>query len=292
MQQSIKKKILNEQLYISQSNPIKSRFFDYRYFTYPWHFHSELEIMYVEKGKGECLIGDNMIPYADHTLLFFGSELPHWMQNPPIYRQDESLRVNGTIVQFEKDFMQYSFSNYVQFLHIHDILDASNRGIVFNLAKHTDIQQIMRDFPSAQGVDQIILMLRLLESLSQVKEKILVASPTFNVTLAGFKDNKIQKIIAFLNKRYTGKLSLADVAAFAAMNPTAFCRYFKENVGKTFMEYIIEMRIGYACKLLAVGRFNISQISIECGFETISHFNRCFKKITGYSPTEYKEMLL
>ena len=288
----MKKKILNEQLYISNTNPIKARHYDYSHFTYPWHFHSEFELMYVEHGKGECMVGDAMLPYSDHTLLFFGSELPHWMQNAPEYRTDEQLRVNGTIVQFEKDFMQYSFSNYIQFTHIHNIMKCSNRGIVFELEKYPDIQQMMDDFPRVQGVDQIILLLKLLQSLSQVDKQKLAASPNFNITLAGFKDNKIQKIIAYLNKKYTESVTLDDVAAFAAMNPSAFCRYFKENVGKTFKEYIIEMRIGYACKLLALDRFNISQISIECGFETISHFNRCFKKITGYSPSEYKEKVV
>ena len=285
------KKILNEQLHISNNNPIKARFYNYDYFTYPWHFHSEFELMYVEHGKGQCMIGDAMLPYSDHTLFFFGTELPHWMQNDPEYNDNKELNVNGTIVQFEKDFMQYSFSNYIQFMQIQKILNCSNRGIVYDIKKHPDIQKMLIEFPQTEGLDQIILLLKLLQALSLVKEQRLAASPNFNVSLAGFKDNKIQKIIAYLNKKYTEQITLSDVSAFAAMNPTAFCRYFKENVGKTFTEYIIEMRIGYACKLLAVGRLNISQTSIECGFETISHFNRCFKKITGYSPSEYKEKL-
>ena len=285
------KKILNEQLHISNNNPIKARFYNYDYFTYPWHFHSEFELMYVEHGKGQCMIGDAMLPYSDHTLFFFGTELPHWMQNDPEYNDNKELNVNGTIVQFEKDFMQYSFSNYIQFMQIQKILNCSNRGIVYDIKKHPDIQKMLIEFPQTEGLDQIILLLKLLQALSLVKEQRLAASPNFNISLAGFKDNKIQKIIAYLNKKYTEQITLSDVSAFAAMNPTAFCRYFKENVGKTFTEYIIEMRIGYACKLLAVGRLNISQTSIECGFETISHFNRCFKKITGYSPSEYKEKL-
>lgn len=282
------KKIVKEQLYITHTNPIKARHYKYHYFTYPWHFHSEFELMYVEHGKGMCMIGDSMLPYADHTLFLFGSELPHWMQNTPEYQENENLQVNGTIVQFEKDFMQYSFSNYIQFTHIQNVLNCSNRGIIFNLERHPELQQMMKDFPLTDGIEQIILLLRLLQQLSQIPEQRMAASPNFNITLAGFKDNRIEKIIAYLNKKYTEPLCLADVAAFASMNPTAFCRYFKENVGKTFKEYVIEMRIGYACKLLSLDRFNISQISIECGFETISHFNRCFKRITGYSPTEFK----
>ena len=75
------KKIVNEQLHISNSNPVRTRFYHYRTFTYPWHFHGEYELMYVEKGQGQCLIGDSIVEYSDHCLLFFGSELPHGMQN-------------------------------------------------------------------------------------------------------------------------------------------------------------------------------------------------------------------
>lgn len=281
-------RILNEQLCISNTNPIRARHYDYRYFTYPWHFHSEYELMYVSQGRGECIIGDSMLSYGERTLILFGSELPHCMQNPPEYRIDEQLHVNGTIIQFEKDFMQYSFANYIQFTHIQKILTCANRGIVFDLTQHPEIQQMMNDFPSVKGLDQIILLLRLLQSLSEVSEQKFVASPNYNPTLAGIKDNKLQKVMVYLHRRYTSALTLQEVANFASMNPSAFCRYFKENVGKTLKEYIIEMRIGYACKLLTLGQLNISQISMECGFETISHFNRCFKKITGYTPSEFK----
>ena len=111
------KRIVNEQLHISDSNPIKARAYDYKSFTYPWHFHGEYEILYVEKGYGQCIIGDSIIDYSDETLLLFGSALPHCMQNPPEYGQDDSLRVNGTIIQFEKDFMHHAFNYYPHFNH-------------------------------------------------------------------------------------------------------------------------------------------------------------------------------
>lgn len=82
-----------------------------------------------------------------------------------------------------------------------------------------------------------------------------------------------------------------DVASYAAMNPTAFCRFFKENTGKTFRQHITDMRIGYACKLLLNGKWNISEISLECGFESVAHFNRCFKKHTGMTPTSYRRKI-
>ncbi|WP_276863263.1 AraC family transcriptional regulator [Mediterranea massiliensis] len=287
------KKIVNEQLHISNSNPVRTRFYRYKTFTYPWHFHGEYELMYVEKGQGQCLIGDSIAEYSDRCLLFFGSELPHCMQNfAAPSGADEAGGVSGVIVQFEKDFMHYSFSNYVQFIPIRSMLNLAGRGIVYRLADRPDICEIIRSLPRSEGFDQILSLLRLLHALSLLPQKELVASPNYNPLSADFKDKKIEKIIAFLNKRYTQRISLNEIASYTAMNPASFCRYFKENTGKTLKEYILDMRIGYACKLLAVDRLNISQISLECGFETITHFNRSFKRITGITPTEYKRRTL
>lgn len=287
------KKIVNEQLHISNSNPVRTRFYRYKTFTYPWHFHGEYELMYVEKGQGQCLIGDSIAEYSDRCLLFFGSELPHSMQNfAAPSGADEAGGVSGVIVQFEKDFMHYSFSNYVQFLPIRNMLAQAGRGIVYRLADRSDLCEMIRSLPRSEGFDQILSLLRLLHALSLLPQKELVASPNYNPLSADFKDKKIEKIIAFLNKRYTQRISLNEIASYTAMNPASFCRYFKENTGKTLKEYILDMRIGYACKLLAVDRLNISQISLECGFETITHFNRSFKRITGITPTEYKRRTL
>lgn len=285
------KKIVNEQLHISNNNPVRTRFYHYRTFTYPWHFHGEYELMYVEKGRGQCLIGDSIVEYSDHCLLFFGSELPHCMQNI-VEDGEDAEGVNGVIVQFEKDFMNYSFSNYVQFIPIRSMLNLAGRGIVYRLEDRPDICEMIRSLPRSEGFEQILSLLRLLHALSLLPQKELVASPNYNPLSADFKDKKIEKIIAFLNKRYTQRISLNEIASYTAMNPASFCRYFKENTGKTLKEYILDMRIGYACKLLAVDRLNISQISLECGFETITHFNRSFKRITGITPTEYKRRTL
>lgn len=286
------KKILNEQLYISSSNPIKARTYDYRSFTYPWHFHSEFEIIYVEKGYGQCIIGDNIIDYTDNTLIMFGSEIPHCMQSSPEYKTDESLRVNGCIIQFEKDFMQYSFRHYIQFININKLLDESARGIKFNIKNKPGIRTLLDKIPTTEGVEQILLFLELLHNLSLITKKEYGASPNYNPIPAEFKNKKIEKIISFINKTYTRNITLYDISSFAAMNPTSFCRYFKEKTGKTLVQYITDMRIGYACKLLSNDRFNISEISSECGFESVIHFNRCFKKNTGITPTEFRKKIL
>ena len=289
---AVMKKILNERIAISSSNPIRARFYDYRGFTYPWHFHSEYELMFVEQGYGKCLVGDSIIDYRAGDLIFFGSGLPHCMQNCPEAEENEAYHVCGVNIQLEKDFMQYSFSHYTQFASIRSLLEKAHRGIRFPLAGKSEIAECLKRIPVAHGVEQMIEILRLLQTLSAFPRKQFAASPNYLPDPSVFGDKKIEKIIAYLNKRYTQPVSLGEIASYTAMNEAAFCRYFKQETGKTFKQYILDMRIGYACKLLAAGRMNVSQISLECGFESTAHFNRIFKRLTDMAPTSYRESIL
>jgi AraC-like DNA-binding protein len=120
----------------------------------------------------------------------------------------------------------------------------------------------------------------------------LLASPLYYEVFPTLGNKRIEKIIAFINNNYTRDIRLSEIASMAAMNPSAFCRYFKENTGKTYVQYVMDMRIGYACKLLALNKMNVSQISDECGFDSISNFNRTFKQATQYTPKQYQQKIL
>ena len=188
--------------------------------------------------------------------------------------------------------MQYAFSHYSQFQGINRLLEEAQRGLLFSLSNCTDnIPQIIKRIPQKEGVGQIVEFLQLLDALTHLTPQKVISSPAYDPVPARFNGRKIEKVMAFLNKHYTQPICLEDVASYAAMNPTAFCRFFKENTGKTFRQHITDMRIGYACKLLLNGKWNISEISLECGFESVAHFNRCFKKHTGMTPTSYRKKI-
>ena len=163
------RKILNEQLDITDAHPLKARFYDYKNFTYPWHFHSEFEVIYIEKGYGLGMAGDGMTDFSDQQLFLLGSNLPHYLENAPEYDLKEELRVNGVIIQFEKDFMQYAFSHYSQFQGINRLLEEAQRGLLFSLSNCTDnIPQIIKRIPQKEGVGQIVEFLQLLDALTHL----------------------------------------------------------------------------------------------------------------------------
>ena len=287
------RKMMNEQLPISKSSPLKARFYDYPYFTYPWHFHTEYEIIYVKEGTGMRFVGNNAEKYADGDILLLGSDLPHYMKSDEVYRQEGStLRTTGTIIQFEQNFMQYSFDYYPQFQQIKMLLEESKRGIIFPKQDATRVGELLSGFLSLSGFHQISGLLDLLQELAVSPQRRTLASLHYYEKFPTLGNKRIDKIISFINNNYTRSLKLNEIAGMASMNSSAFCRYFKENIGKTLLQYVMEMRVGYACKLLALGEMDISQIAVECGFDSITHFNRTFKQLVNLTPTQYRSNIM
>lgn len=286
-------KMMNEQLAISELNPIRARYYDYDHFTYLWHFHSQYEIIYVKQSTGLCFAGDCIEKYADGFLVLLGSNLPHYMRSDDIYLSGahKELRVKGTIIQFEKDFMLHAINYYPQFLQIKKLLSDANRGACFSRPVSKRIGKLVEQIPQFQGIRQLTDLLLVLEEMA-VSEKRLIASPLYHERFPVLGNDRIEKIISYINGNYTRAVELKEIASLAAMNPSAFCRYFKENTGKTFVQYVTDMRIGYACRLLALKEINISQISMDCGFESVGHFNRTFKRVMHLTPGQYQQHIL
>lgn len=286
------RKIMNERLAISKSLPLKARFYDYKHFTYPWHFHSEYEIIYIKESSGTRFVGNNIDRYQAGDIILIGSNLPHYMKSDDTYLSKEStLRVRGTIIQFEKEFMYYSINHYPHFIKVKNLLQESQQGIYFPAHCSPKLVHLMEIIPSEAGIDQIISFLQLLKEMAEIDARKIISSSEYIITTV-LNTTRIDKIIAFLHKNYTRNIGLDEISSVAAMNSSAFCRYFRSKTGKSFKNYILDMRIEYACRLLLLDDINIAQISVECGFDTISYFNKTFKKNTGHTPSEYRRIML
>lgn len=288
------KPIMNERLLISKSSPLSVRFFDYDHFSYPLHFHTEYEIIYIKDSNGTRFVGNSMAKYQAGDILLIGSNLPHFLKSDELYHSKQTnLRVRGTIIQFEKEFMYSAINNYPHFIKIKNLFQESQRGIYFARGPFPKLQHLLETIPLENGLNQLLIFLEILKEMSEIdgRQKQTISTSDFvNETI--YDSAKIDKVISYLNKNYTRNVSLEEIASLAAMNASAFCRYFKSKTGKTFKNYILEMRIGYACKLLLMEDISISQLSIECGFETLSHFNKTFKKNTGYVPSQYRKTMM
>ena len=248
---SATRRMINEQLPISESSPIKARFYDYAHFTYPWHFHAEYEIIYFKEGTGTGFIGNSMESFRDGDFILIGSNLPHYMKSDDIYHDaDSNLRTKGTIIQFEQDFMQYSIRHYIQFTKIKKLLDDSQRGIYFPAGCSGKAIDLLEGIPLESGMDQILSILQLFKEMADISSKVILPPSEQMEQICG--NSRIEKILAYLHQHYTRHMDLNEISCLAAMSPTSFCRFFKSKTGKSLKNYILDMRIGYACKLLSL----------------------------------------
>lgn len=281
---------MHEQLPIDEHNPIIARHYDYDHFTYPWHFHSQYEIIYVKEGHGEYFVADKTGTFNSGDIVLLGSNLPHYMRSAPEYFSKENeKRVKGVVIQFQKEFMAYAINNYMDLKLIKSLLVQAERGILLSCSNNKDLLDMIEALPQYKGVNRFVNLLLLLDTMGRFDKKQILGSRQFNNSLSLFSDDRLEKVLSFINYHYTEPIDLETIAAKIPMNTTAFCRYFKEKSGKTFVDYIMDLRIGYACKLLSDKHMDISQVSLSSGFNSITHFNRIFKRKTGLTPTEYRK---
>lgn len=257
-------------------------------FTYPWHFHTEYEILYVIDGVGTSFVADSIKEFTSGDLVLLGSNLPHfWKSDPSFYGEGKSKKVNYIVVQFSNEFFKEAISEYPEFHLIKELLERSSRGIRFTKVFSEKFGSRLIRLATKNGFQRTLLLLELLQSLAKTDQYSLLAGELYQAENHDFTSDRLTKVMHYLNSTYLKKIELTKVADVANMHPSAFCRFFKEKSGKPLSEFVNDMRIGYACRLIIEGKISISQICFESGFNNLSNFNRTFKRHTGFNPTNY-----
>ncbi len=283
--------LMHEQLNIIGENSIKVKWDDFACFTFPWHYHREYEIVCILKSYGKRYVGDSIEDFAEGDLVFVGSNLPHfWKNAPEFYEKDSTLKVNAVIVQFSPELFTSNSLELTEFKGIKRLFANAERGIKFDSSSNKQLIRKLVKLLKTNGFERYMALLDILNDMSNSKKQELLATAQFEKSSAGFSDNRINKILTYINFNYTQKIDIPTLANLSGMNITAMCRFFKSKTGKTIIQHINELRIGYACKLMSEKTLQISQIALECGFNNISNFNKTFKQFTLKTPTAYYKL--
>ena len=286
-------KIMHEQLNIIGNNTIKVKWDDFPHFTFPWHHHREYEIVYVLKSYGIRYVGDSIENFNEGDLVLLGSNLPHyWKSAPEFYENNPKLKVNAVVIQFSTDMFGTNQLELPEFAAIKSLLSNAGQGIKFKSLQIKSAQKKVLKMLRLSGFDRYIGLLDILSEMAKNTDFELLASAHFEKDSMGYGDNRINKVLTYINYNYREKINISNLANLSGMNVTALCRYFKNKTGKTIVQHINELRIGYACKLMTEKQMQIAQIAIECGFNNISNFNRTFKQYTSKTPTAYYELAI
>ncbi|MDN5205436.1 AraC family transcriptional regulator [Fulvivirgaceae bacterium BMA10] len=282
----MKLQLLDRKTHLNKSFTISRH--RYPHFLKLWHYHPELELIFTTKSTGTRFIGDSIEKFEPNDLVLIGENLPHlWMNDKQYFEKGSKRTAEAIVVHFGSEFAGQGFFEMPEMRPIKDLLQKAKRGIRFTGSKKPAVVKRMKKMLEQDDFNNVLELLRVLKVLSEELDHTLLTSIGFLDTFQKTQNRKLDSIYEYIMNNFRHEISLDEIAEIANMNKTAFCRYFKKVNDRTLSQYVNEVRIGWACKLLLENKYNISQICYECGFNNISNFNRQFRNITKLSPSEY-----
>lgn len=256
---------------------------------FPLHYHPEYELILILSGSGKRFVGDNISEFSSGDLCLFGPNLPHTYSNKHVAGKRD---IHQIVIQFSEDFLGRGFFDKGPFKQIRAMLDQSVQGYSFSGHTLKEAGALIQSLLKLDEAAMIIQLLSVLHTLSRSSECSLLSSRGFSTQLDYVESERMGKVLDYILKNFREEITLHQIAAVAYLSPEAFCRYFKKYTRKTFSEFLIEVRIGHACKLLQQRSMGVNQVSIESGFNNISYFNRKFKSMMQKTPVEYQQSFI
>lgn len=249
-----------------------------------WHFHPELELIYINKGQGKTHIGNHLSYFNNSQLILIGSNLPH-------NGFTDRLTANGseTTVQFKSNFLGDDFLNVPEMAGIGALFDRAKMGILFKVETKKVIGPKIDKLLNETGLNRVLKFLEILNYLATTDDYALLNADGFAFETESQDSVKVDLIFNHVNRNFQNHISLQEIADKVSMTIPAFCRYFRKATGKTFTQLVNECRVVHATKLLNESQMSIADICFECGFNNFSHFNKQFNEITGKSASKYRK---
>lgn len=282
-------KLALEKSPIPKSHALVTKALSQPLFDPNWHFHPEYQLFMVVKGRGTQFIGDSIRPYKEGEITFTGPNLPHlWKSDVETKTGKKQAYSEGIVIYFNGGFVGENLLQKEEGIKLKQLFKKSLRGLLIKGETAREVKKIMQNLLKVEGLESVLELLKILNLLSETKEMDLLASPGYINSLKEGDTERMNKVYAHVMKHFRRKMSLEELAELTNMTPTSFSRYFKIHANKTFSEFVSEIRIGHACKLLLDEKMNASQACYASGFQTLSNFNKQFKAITKRTPMAYK----
>lgn len=261
---------------------------DAAYFATPWHYHPEYEIVLVLESTGKKFIGSNISHFKPGDLCMMGAYLPHYYRNDEqYYAKDSSIRARSLVIHFLEDFMGGNFFDLPECQAIKNLLERSKLGLNFGPQTVKKVAGKIEGLQYLTGINRLLELIAVLAILSESEDR--QELTTNSMSLQNEVDSaRINGVLSYIVQNYQQEIQLSDVAKLANMSESAFSRYFKKRTRRTFSQFIAEIRIEHACKLLLQDKMSISAISLESGFNNLSNFNRQFKVLKKTTPLAYR----
>ncbi len=258
-------------------------------FLFPIHCHAEYELNFIENGAGvRRIVGDSVEEIGDYELtLVAGERLEHaWEQG-----NCRSGDVREITIQFSRTLFPEDLLARKQFRTIREMFLKAADGLAFSLKAIMKVYSMLDVLSSEQdGFEQFQHLLQILYVLSNDEDARVLASSSFAQEVRSVESRRVRKVQEYINAHFQEEIRLDDCAEMVGMTPSAFSRFFKQHTNRTLMDYIIDIRLGNAARLLVDTAMGISEISYACGFNNLSNFNRAFKARRGCTPRDFRTL--
>ncbi|EDY18610.1 transcriptional regulator, AraC family [Chthoniobacter flavus Ellin428] len=255
-----------------------------------WHFHPEYQLGMVVKGSGHRIVGDNIGPLEAGEISLLGPNLPHAWQFEDAPR-GQRKELHGIIIYFREDFLGADFFQRPEAERIHRLLKRAAVGLQVRGKTRRTAAALMQALPRRQGFARVLDLLQLLDLLAGSEELVPICSAGFLPQLPDQHGERLRRVCELIQQRIAEPLNRDEIARLAHFSPGAFSRFFKARTGKTFHEFVNELRIGRACRLLAEQELNITEIALGCGFANVASFSRSFRRAKRCNPTQFRRKL-
>ncbi|MGY4383969.1 AraC-like DNA-binding protein [Pedobacter sp. UYP24] len=287
---------MKPQLLKVSNNPVNSfsaRRDEVPYINNKWHYHAEVELIYFKKGNGTQFIGDSIKRFRSGDVLLVGAHLPHYWRFDDIYfNEEQKTNADVLVVHFGENFWGSQFLALPENKILKTILEKAQRGLKVNDKQKKHIGELMEFILLAEGPKRIIYLMEALAAIEASAQLTQLSSIGFRHNYEDKENDRINTIYNYSIANFKRKIQMEEMSSVASISPNSFCRYFKSRTGKTYTQFISEIRVGHACKLLIEDIMNVKQICYESGFNNFASFHKHFKVITGKSPLTYQKSYL
>lgn len=276
-------KIIREEITPSEGSSFKVLLTPGLNDTFLWHLHPEYEIVYVEGSSGTRHVGNHASVYEGSDLVFIGPNIPHLNFDYGVRTDCEQV-----IIQMKENFLGKDFLNIPELVRIKALFEKSHYGLSFSGKTKQAVGASLKQLPGLDHFDQLMLLLKILKTLASSNEVMtLNASPAGNKSLQK-EQHRMDSIYQYVELHYDQNPDVNVIAERVNLTTAAFCRFFKKNTKMTFTDFVNTYRINQAKNLL-LQNYSVSETCFAVGFESLSYFNRLFKKIVAENPSDFKK---
>lgn len=251
-----------------------------------WHFHPEYEIVLNTRCNGTRIIGESVELFDHYDMVLIGGKIPHsWNY----YKTEKELpEKHGIMVHFRQSSLGDALLAQHELHCVRDLLERSSRGLAFSVEDAKKAEKSLQQMVNETGIDKMIAFFNVLKIMCQSEKKAELCSESYMQASDERGNKRMADVYTYIRENYSRPISLDKISKTARMSPFAFSRFFKKNCGAGFVEYLNMVRTKKACYLLRETDYHVHDIAVECGFGSISNFNKQFRKTEGISPRDYR----